>query len=71
MMIENPSEIHEQWHEPSPSSPCSGCSRRDTNCVSSPFYGVGDFDAQAMYLAHDPGGGSSVDEDSDKWYNRD
>lgn len=67
--LSSPAEIYDYWYTASADSPCRGCDRRDTNCVSNPFHGVGDFDARVMYLGHDPGGASEVDSSDDIWYN--
>lgn len=66
----SPNEIYNHWYTGSENSPCNGCDRRDDNCVSQPFYGVGCPDAEVMYLGHDPGGASEIDDSSDNWYDQ-
>lgn len=62
-------EIQKEWENPDPDSPCYDCDRRDTHQVSKPYFGHGDPNADVLLLGADPGGNSSVTEDTDVWYN--
>ena len=67
-----PGDIYQNWLNGE--NECEGCERRDEDCITTPYFGFGDFPAEVVFLGEAPGGTGAggnnyLDTDKRVWKN--